>query len=79
MKVLSSHGGCIIHSSLCQKMAMRDQPAMLELLQISCLIHHVWPQLQAHLGQGKALDDIVQMWEIGNLGCHAVLAVKEKS
>lgn len=45
---------------------------MIELLQISCLISHIWPKLEAHLGQGKALDDLAKMWEMGSLGCQGL-------
>ena len=52
---------------------------MVELLQIACLMNHLFPKLEAHLGQGKALDAIVQMWEIGNLGCQVLLAFRRKT
>ncbi len=50
-----------------QKNAQRDQPAMLELLQISCLMNYLWPQLESHFGKGKLLDEIADMWSLGFL------------
>ena len=58
----------IIIFSLLQKMAMRDQPAMLELLQIACLMNYLWPELEKYIGKGKPLDTIVDMWQMGLLG-----------
>lgn len=42
---------------------------MLDLLQVACLMAYLWPKLEAHLGKGKALDDVQRMWQLGNLGC----------
>ena len=49
-------------------MAQRDQAGMVDLLQICCLMTHVWPKLEAYLGAGKVLDNIKDQWVIGNLG-----------
>lgn len=40
---------------------------MIELLQISCLMNYLWPQLESHLGKGKLLDEIADMWSLGFL------------
>lgn len=53
----------------CQKLAQRDQPAMVELLQICCLMNYVWPKVQTYLGAGKLLDGIMDQWKAGCLGC----------
>lgn len=57
-----------LHQPLWQKMAIRDQPAMVELLQISCLMAYLWPKMEAHLGKCQALDDLQRMWQMGCLG-----------
>ena len=49
-------------------MAQRDQPAMVELLQICCLMNYVWPQIRSYIGEGKVLDGILDQWKIGCLG-----------
>ena len=41
---------------------------MVELLQICCLMHHVWPLLHNYLGAGKLLDGIMDQWRLGYLG-----------
>lgn len=57
-----------LHQPLWQKMAIRDQPATVELLQISCLMAYLWPKMEAHLGKCQALDDLQRMWQMGCLG-----------
>lgn len=51
-----------------QKLAQRDQSGMVDLLQICCLMCYVWPKLEAYLGAGKLLDNIMEQWKLGNLG-----------
>ena len=63
-------------TTLLQKLAIRDQSAMMELLQISCVMAYLWPKLETHLGQGKALDDVQKMWQLGHLGCQKVRMLK---
>lgn len=50
-----------------QKLAQRDQQAMVELLQICCLMNYIFPKVQSHLGAGKMLDGIVDQWKMGCL------------
>ena len=51
----------------CQKLAQRDQPAMVELLQICSLMNYVWPKIETHLGKGKLLEGILEQWKMGCL------------
>ena len=52
---------------ICQKMAIRDQQAMVELLQISCLMIYLAPKLEAHLGKGEVLEEVAKLWTLGRL------------
>jgi hypothetical protein len=45
---------------------------MVELLQISCVMAFLWPKLETHLGQGRSLDEVQKMWQLGHLGCQKV-------
>lgn len=54
-----------------QKHAQRDQPGMVDLLQICTLIANLWPHIRQYLGEGKLLDELMTQWEMGCLGCMA--------
>jgi len=32
-------------------------------------MNYVWPKIQAYLGGGKLLDEILDQWKMGCLGC----------
>lgn len=61
----------------CQKLAQRDQAAMVELLQICCLMESVWNQIQSYLGQGKLVDGIMDQWGMGMLGLQLCILISK--
>lgn len=50
-----------------QKLAQRDLPSMVDLMEVSCIWSKIQDEMEVHIGRGPALDTIKKAWSEGPL------------